>query len=371
MDEIIFEEGSRRTKIHITGVDPHSGTISEEDFKLSLYGFETEPQLRPLYTAEFDVAQAASLFDVLSRISIVKNRNRPTSGRFIEIGDGVPIEVVRSFLNHPELLGNPDVIRAVLAMNPELSRAIMETEIQAVDVHSLAFRRKQLEEMEQLLYDQAYFAARQEELQLRGKEPVWQDFFERNQWIFGFALHYVIGEGVQPERLEQVVAGHSIAGAGKRTDALLQTRGILKSLCYVEIKHHETNLVHAAPYRPEVWRPSTELGGAIAQSQKTVQLSAENIGAQLQTPAGSFFNYAPHAIVICGMTQEFLEEGIVNEPKFSSFELFRRNIQSPEILTFDELHDRASAIVEAKFERRRTGEAANTLELPSVEEPAQ
>ena len=34
-----------------------------------------------------------------------------------------------------------------------------------------------------------------------------------------------------------------------------------------------------------------------------------------------------------------------NEEKYSSFELFRRNIQNPEIITFDELYERATYIV--------------------------
>jgi len=36
----------------------------------------------------------------------------------------------------------------------------------------------------------------------------------------------------------------------------------------------------------------------------------------------------------------------VNQERYRSFELFRRNTTSPEIITFDELYERARFIVE-------------------------
>jgi hypothetical protein len=314
--------------------------------------------VRPLFTAELDVGQAARLHSYLDSISIVREQGRALSGRFVEIRDGVPREVIEAFLGHPDLLGDPEVVRSVLRLNPELTRAIIETELSAVDVQSLAYRRQQLEIMRRLLDDQVFFGERREELGVPGKEALWQRFFEQNQWIFGFALHYVMGEGVCPDRLEQVVAGYSIAGAGKRTDALLRTRGILRSLCYVEIKTPETALLHPSPYRPEVWRPSDELAGAVAQSQKTVQLAIEHIRTKLELPPGldgeanAFFNYAPRSVVVCGSLCEFGTGTGTNGPKFGSFELFRRSIHSPDIVTFDELHDRAAAIVESRLATR-------------------
>ena len=216
--------------------------------------------------------------------------------------------------------------------------------------------------MRHLLDDSDFFLTYQEETGGAGKEAVWQRFFEANQWIFGYGLNYVIGEGVQPEKLEQVVAGYSIAGGGKRADALLHTRGVLRSLCYVEIKTHGTPLLHATEYRVDVWQPSRALTGAVAQSQKTVQLAVEHLTTTLDLPVGAgehgggrFFNYNPRAVVVCGNLQEFVEEAGVNLEKFSSFELYRRSITSPDIITFDELYDRASAIVEAGF-AARTGE---------------
>ena len=40
-----------------------------------------------------------------------------------------------------------------------------------------------------------------------------------------------------------------------------------------------------------------------------------------------------------------MEENGINEDKFSSFELFRRNMVNPEIITFDELYERTKNII--------------------------
>ena len=48
-----------------------------------------------------------------------------------------------------------------------------------------------------------------------------------------------------------------------------------------------------------------------------------------------------------GSLGEFVCQHGVNREQYRSFELFRRNTASPEILTFDELYERAKFIVHA------------------------
>ena len=57
------------------------------------------------------------------------------------------------------------------------------------------------------------------------------------------------------------------------------------------------------------------------------------------------FNYAPKAYLVVGSLDEFTGDFGVNQEQFRSFELFRRNTFSPEIITFDELYERARFIV--------------------------
>jgi hypothetical protein len=341
----------------MAGIDSESGKSTPESLKVTLFSYDEGPPVTPLMTMELNAEEAARLYAYLGRISLVRDQARTLSGRFVEVDDSVPREVIEAFIGNPDLLGDPRVVRAVLTMNPHLCQTIIENELDVIDIQSLAYRRQQLEVMRKLLANDEFIEEYRTEQDIKqaGLEPVWQRFFENNQWIFGFALHYVIGEGVDSNRLEQVVAGYSISSAGKRTDALLRSRGILSSLCYVEIKTHKTQLLHSTHYRPEVWRPSDELIGAVAQSHKTVQKAIENLKQVISfktspgVPPETFFNYAPRAVVVCGCLGEFDTDSGSYQARFSSFELFRRSIQSPDIITFDELYERAVAVVEAGF----------------------
>ena len=94
--------------------------------------------------------------------------------------------------------------------------------------------------------------------------------------------------------------------------------------------------------------------GAIAQIQKTVYLAEGQIGRRLSprdrdgNPTGeSAFLIRPRSVVVIGNLSEFTTDQGVNEPKYASFELFRRQLVSPEIITFDELLERARFIVES------------------------
>ncbi len=355
MDEIIVRDGTRFLKIGISGIDKDSLTAKPDSLHVTMFAFDEGPPAHVLFTMELNVEEASRLYAFLNRISLVREKGRGHSGRFVELDETIPHEVIAAFLNRKEFLTDPQVVRSVLSLSPELVRAVIENELDIIDVQSLAYRRKQLSLMNRMISEPDFFECHREQLNVSSKERVWQIFFEQNQWIFGFALHYVIGEGVSPKRLEQIVAGHTIAGSGKRTDALLKTRGILRSLCYVEIKTHETSLIHHSQYRSDVWRPSDELVGAVAQSQKTVQLAIQHLNEKLELPLdtdathGEFFNYVPRSVLVCGSLSEFQTKAGVNISKFSSFELYRRAILMPDIITFDELHERAAAIVEAGF----------------------
>lgn len=57
------------------------------------------------------------------------------------------------------------------------------------------------------------------------------------------------------------------------------------------------------------------------------------------------FNYMPKSFLVVGSLHEFTSEQGVNHERYRSFELFRRNTNSPEIKTFDELYERARFIV--------------------------
>lgn len=229
------------------------------------------------------------------------------------------------------------------------------------DISLLANRKAELDYFEKLLDDPQFFDAERQRLatasgSLAKKEAVWQKFFERNSWIFGYGLSLVSCEALDDAKIEQITTGASMfTGAGKRTDALMRSRGYVSSLLFCEIKTHETPLLMTSAYRPpDVYQPSSELTGSVAQIQKTVEKAVRSIGQSISdiiapdgTPAGvQISTTRPRQVVVVGNLGQLIEDTGINREKVSSFELYRNSVQGVEILTFDELLARARFIVQ-------------------------
>jgi len=248
---------------------------------------------------------------------------------------------------------NVEEVRGFLLKNQNILAEILKNNITKEDIIALAYRKEQLDIFNKLLSDRSYFETHKSQFNLKGDEAVWQRFFEKNTWIFGYGLNYIFTSPLSDLKLEQVVQGHSFFQRGKRVDALLATRGLISSFCFVEIKTHSTSLVESESYRPACYAISRELSGAVSQIQKTVQKAVTNIRTKLELttengdPTGDFtYLYQPRSFIVVGMLSEFQTANGTNEEKFSSFELFRQNINNPEIITFDELYERAKFIVQ-------------------------
>lgn len=240
---------------------------------------------------------------------------------------------------------------------PTVLEEIIKNKITPDEVVNLGYRKNQLDVFNKLLCDDDFFQKEKQKLGVNKRdEDVFQSFFEKNTWIFGYGLNYVFNTSLDDKRLEQVTKGYSVFGHGKRVDLLLKTRGIINTFSFGEIKTPKTRLLKdvKTPYRPECWNVSDELSGGISQIHKTVQKSIEeirnkvNIKDKVGNPTGEeIFLYKPKSFLIIGSLNEFKSENGINEEKFSSFELFRQSMTSPEIITFDELYERTKYIVES------------------------
>lgn len=134
----------------------------------------------------------------------------------------------------------------------------------------------------------------------------------------------------------------------------MKTKGYISSLLFAEIKTHKTVLLARRQYRlPDVYRVSDELSGAVSQVQKTADKAVHGLRervAKLYAPDGSptgneLATIRPRQAVVIGSLDEFRPAGEINPEQTHSFELFRRSLSDVEVLTFDELYQRACFIV--------------------------
>jgi hypothetical protein len=242
--------------------------------------------------------------------------------------------------------------RDFLIKNKPFIQEIIESNITQTDIAILKHRKKQVDTFKRMLEDENYFTNLMKRKGISKKEGLWQKFFEKNDWIFGYGLNYIFTSSLDDKKLEQTISGYSVNERGKIIDGLLKTKGLINLLCFAEIKHHQTELLAKREYRPYCWGASTELSGAVAQVQKSVQKATQKIGEELRikdgegNPTGELaYMFQPKSFIVAGSLNEFNTEFGVNKEKLSSFELFRQNIVNPEIITFDELYERAKFII--------------------------
>lgn len=360
-----FSEPARRVRIATKLIEqPETYAYAQEKGEIVL---RHKDGAKSTITAKF-FEDDRGLF-VLSIQGYTVATSKPHNASFSFIGDEIPKLV--EFLNHiqtmPLKTGGSMVIpddqlrrlvlsdvqaRAVFHGNEELFSEVLKSEITKQDVVAVGYRKRQLQAFKRLINEPEYFA----EVKQRKNcttEAVWQQYFEKNPWIFGYGLSYIPLSGLTDKKLEQVVHGYTVVDHGKRVDALLRTRGVISSLCFVEIKTHKTELLQNKPYRSGCWAPSEELSGGVTQVQGTVAMAAESIRSKLSLndetgdPTGEeAFNYLPKSFLVIGSLDQFVGEHGVNQERYRSFELFRRNTNSPEIITFDELYERARFIVQ-------------------------
>lgn len=263
----------------------------------------------------------------------------------------LPIGRLRTTLNRA------NVPQRLYDIDPRLFARLIEKDATAEDAIAMAHRRAVVQRFRRLLTEPEFFDGAAREFNGR-KEAVWQRLLEDNPWILGVSLTGQLLTSWSADRLEQIVAGFSASGPGKRADALMHTSGQIRALVFAEIKHHETELLRGE-YRPGAWAPSPELSGGVAQVQQTIHLASRQIAearlAETDDSGAETGEYTylvrPRSFLILGNLDELRGSGGVHRAKYESFELYRRNLYEPEIITFDELLARAEWHVAALQER--------------------
>jgi hypothetical protein len=267
-----------------------------------------------IHVNHFQIAQMKEFISIISSLDLRDAKKTRISLENIHIG------ALGALLSSTK---GPALIRE-LATSPELHQ----------DIYAVATKRAALDKF-------------QSNLDADLTEPEWQRFFELNSWIFGHGLNYVFLNKVG-QKLESQTTGSAFDQSGKRADGLLRTRAAVSQYVLVEIKKNNTELLRETEYRSGCWGVSQELSNAVTQTQKTVfEFTRNRFRDHLKDGFGNdtgsiVYAVEPRSFLVIGNLAEL--KG--NDDKVTCFELYRRNVRAPEILTFDELFQRASCIVE-------------------------
>ncbi|MEQ9307439.1 MAG: Shedu immune nuclease family protein [Marinoscillum sp.] len=206
-----------------------------------------------------------------------------------------------------------------------------------------------------------------EYLSLQGEitEPQWQLFFQQNSWIFGYGLDYRFLSILQREAS---VSSVDLDGKNQvKSDYLLADSNFT---VLVELKRPDTPLFEKDKNRSESWRLSKDLTYAV--SQILAQKAEWEIKSQTQqfNENGELIEqetFDPKTILIIGHKEQFSGTTKTDLIKRKTFELFRRNSRNIEILTYDEVLERATFIVSdgtESFEIQSTNTIEEDDDLP-------
>lgn len=228
-----------------------------------------------------------------------------------------------------------DVVRNLSSDDRERFLSGLHSELSTDEMNALLGRKQGLVEFEK------HF------LEKRLNETEWQDFFERQQWVFGYGLDYRI---MRPFDREMTVGNAGTDNKEKPTVDFLQNFTDYSVL--VEIKLPSTQIFRSKKGgRSGTWEFSREFVGAVSQvlEQKAEWLASSRIEdkyskngqKKLQTRTRN-----AKAILIVGSSKEFSDGESIRdcEIKKDTFELFRQENRTIDIITYDELLERARFI---------------------------
>ena len=165
-------------------------------------------------------------------------------------------------------------------------------------------------------------------------EEFWQDLFARHTFVLSLLFSYP----VVIVKDKAYVGGKQIDNRhGAVVDFLFATRTSGTALL-IEIKTPATALLDKTSYRRDIFAPSREVVGAIAQVLHYKETLSTNLDTlRLGTPMSGG---EPKCLVIVGDSAELIEEA-----QKKSFERFRERLMGVTLLTFDEVFTKVSDLV--------------------------
>ena len=305
-----------------------------EGFEIIKLVNETEKERVKL--SKFNFAQLKEFLRFISEIDL-----KGITARRLKILDDQELdsETIRSVKTLLSKDGGADLVETL----------INDGIISSKDIVNTSFRKRGLQYFKNLKNIPNYWKnyADENNISKHSEEKVWQYFFEKNQWIFGYGLDYRYQEILQREvhlSDSELDGSNTVIGDYLLGDNFFTT--------FVELKKPSTLLFANKGNRSNSWKLSNDLIESVSQilehkASGLIRLDSPQYikGEPLKQKA-----YDSKVILIIGDWNELENSAntLEKDIKKKTLELFRRDSRNVEILTFDELFERAKFIVEGE-----------------------
>jgi len=293
-------------------------------------------EMQKVSLSKFNLVQIKAFLSLISEIDLKGITEKRLKIFDDEELDEDTIKQVKTLLSQD---GGADVIESLIDEGIITSRDIVNT----------SFRKRGLQIFEKMLNEEGYWKtyATENDITQSSEEKVWQFFLEKNEWIFGYGLDYRFQQILQREaHLSDTNLDGSNTVIG---DYLL---GDKRFTTFIELKKPLTPLFGNSKNRTNSWSLSKDLIDSVSQilehkASGLIRLSDKNTNFIAGEPINQEACDSK-VILIIGRWDELTSSSNTQESniKKKTFELFRRDSRNIDIMTFDELFDRAKFIVE-------------------------
>lgn len=230
------------------------------------------------------------------------------------------------------------IVERFRAMDGEARETLLRTlqgSLTAEEINILLGRREALEAFEKHMVERNW------------AEKNWQDFFHAEPWVFGYGLDYRV---MRTFDREMTVSAGGTDNRGKPVVDFLMS--FTDYTVLVEIKRPDTRIFRAGGGARAGTRSfSPEFMSAVSQilEQRAEWLAFAGTGEHFSRDGARQLEARTRnakTILVIGSQAEFEETGDLREARVmrDTFELFRRETSSIDIVTFDELLERARFI---------------------------
>lgn len=294
----------------------------------------SDKEIERVKLSKFNFAQLKSFLAFISEIDL-KN----ITERRLKIFDDqeLDFDTIKSVKTLLSKNGGAEIVESL----------INEGIITSKDIVNTAFRKRGLQIFKRLISENDYWKvyATENGQSTYSEEKTFQYFFEKNQWIFGYGLDYRYQNILQREAHlseAELNGSNTVIGDYLLGDKMFTT--------FIELKKPSTNLFGKSSNRSNSWKLSNDLIDSFSQILEhkasgllRFEKKQYTAGEPLEQKA-----YDSKVVLIIGHWNELDESSstLEREIKKKTLELFRRDSRNVEILTFDELYERATFIVE-------------------------